>query len=249
MNVKRKAIWSRAKQMDASSRCVLVIGLTLLLAAAPCHDGRARQLDSEPSVKSARPAGLGVHAAIEPAGDGVMIVAAADAHGSPKDGGKAAKDAPAEPQIPESDAIEKLPPAEQYCARVGEIAATSQFARQRKELEKAQKDVEARIKTLTEKAEELKKWSKVREDFMKKATESLLEIYRKMKPETAASQLIVMDHATAAAIVAKLPPKSAGAILAEMEPKRAARLSSVLAGAGDIDAPPAAPAVAPAGKP
>lgn len=168
--------------------------------------------------------------------------AASEGHGDVKPQKKAEPDV--EPPIPKSEAIDKLPAADQYCARVGDIAATSQFAKQRQALAMAQQDVEARIKTLTEKSEELKVWTQRREDFLKKATDSLLAIYGKMKPEVAATQLVVMNHITAAAIVAKLPPKAAGAILAEMDPQRAARLSSILAGAVEIDSKPASTASA-----
>lgn len=167
----------------------------------------------------------------------VTCADAAGEHGEAKPQKKAEPEA--EPPIPKSEAIDRLPPADQYCARVGDIAATSQFAKQRQALAKAQEEVEARIKTLTEKSEELKAWTQRREDFLKKATESLLAIYGKMKPEVAATQLVAMNHMTAAAIVAKLPPKAAGAILAEMDPQKAARLSSVLAGAVELDSKPA----------
>lgn len=166
--------------------------------------------------------------------------AAGGGHGDAKPSKKAEPEV--EPPIPQSDAIDRLPAADQYCARIGDIAATSQFAKQRQALAKAQEEVEARIKALTEKSEELKVWTQRREEFLKKATESLLAIYGKMKPEVAATQLVAMNHMTAAAIVAKLPPKAAGAILAEMEPQRAARLSSVLAGAVEIENKPASAA-------
>ena len=65
-----------------------------------------------------------------------------------------------------------------------------------------------------------------------------------MKPEVAATQLVAMNQMTAAAIVAKLPPKAAGAILAEMDPQHAARVSSILAGAIEIENKPAATAAA-----
>lgn len=172
-----------------------------------------------------------------------IVVAAAEGHGEAH-GSKKPKEADAEPAIPKIETIERLPPADQYCARVGDIAATSQFAVQRQALAKAQEELEARIKTLTEKAEELKAWNKKREDFLATATESLLAIYVKMKPDVAATQLVQMNHGTAAAIVAKLPPKAASLILAEMEPQRAARLSSVLAGAVEIEDKPKAPSPA-----
>lgn len=171
-----------------------------------------------------------------------IVVAAAGGHGDPH-ASKKPKEEDAGPAIPKIETIERLPPADQYCARVGDIAATSQFAVQRQALAKAQVELEARIKTLTEKADELKAWNKKREDFLATATESLLAIYVKMKPDVAATQLVQMNHGTAAAIVAKLPPKAASLILAEMEPQRAARLSSVLAGAVEIeDQPKASPA-------
>lgn len=173
---------------------------------------------------------------------GSLSHAAGGGHGEAKPKNNVEPDA--ELPIPKSEALDKLPIADQYCARVGDIAATSQFSKQRQALAKAQADVEERIKALTEKSEELKAWTQRREDFLKKATESLLAIYGKMKPEIAATQLVAMNHMTAAAIVAKLPPKAAGAILAEMEPQRAARLSSVLAGAVEIDNKPAATAAA-----
>lgn len=169
-----------------------------------------------------------------------IVVAAAEGHGEAH-GSKKPKEEDAGPAIPKIETIERLPPADQYCARVGDIAATSQFAVQRQALAKAQEELEARIKTLTEKAEELKAWNKKREDFLATATESLLAIYVKMKPDVAATQLVQMNHGTAAAIVAKLPPKAASLILAEMEPQRAARLSSVLAGAVEIEEKPKTP--------
>ena len=168
--------------------------------------------------------------------------AAGGGHGDAKSQKKAEPEV--EPPIPKSEAIDKLPPADQYCARVGDIAATSQYAKQRQVLAKAQEDVEQRIKMLTEKSEEFKAWTQRREEFLKKATESLLAIYGKMKPEVAATQLVAMNQMTAAAIVAKLPPKAAGAILAEMDPQHAARVSSILAGAIEIENKPAATAAA-----
>jgi flagellar motility protein MotE (MotC chaperone) len=173
--------------------------------------------------------------------DDYIVVAAGGGHEADPHGAKKPKEPEAEPPIPKSDAIDKLPQADQYCARVGELAASSQFAQQRKALASAQQELEARIKTLTKKSEEIKAWTKKREDFLAKATEGLLAIYGKMKPEIAATQLVAMSQTTAAAIVAKLPPKAAGAILAEMDPQRAARLSSVLAGAIEIDDKPAPP--------
>jgi flagellar motility protein MotE (MotC chaperone) len=73
-----------------------------------------------------------------------------------------------------------------------------------------------------------------REEFTAHATGSLVQIYGKMKPEAAAAQLMAMDELVAAAIMSKLSPKATSLILAEMEAVKAARLSAVIAGAGEI---------------
>jgi flagellar motility protein MotE (MotC chaperone) len=160
-----------------------------------------------------------------------FMVAESAGHGAAVSGSKKDAASAVEPAIPPSSSLSSLSPAENYCAKVSEVAAQSQFAQQRKALAKAQEQVDARIKMLAEKSEELRVWIKKREDFLKTATEGLLQIYGKMKPELAAPQLLAMSQPAAAAILAKLPPKTAGAILAEMDATRAARLSSILTGA------------------
>ena len=63
----------------------------------------------------------------------------------------------------------------------------------------------------------------MREDFTAHATDSLVQIYGKMKPDAAAIQLMAMDELIAAAIMFKLSPKANSLILAEMEATKAAR--------------------------
>jgi flagellar motility protein MotE (MotC chaperone) len=47
-----------------------------------------------------------------------------------------------------------------------------------------------------------------------------------------------MDELVAAAIMSKLSPKVSSALLGEMEPGKAARLSAIIAGAGEITLKP-----------
>jgi len=61
-----------------------------------------------------------------------------------------------------------------------------------------------------------------------------VQIYGKMNPDAAAAQLMAMDEFVAAAIMSKLSTKDASLIMAEMEAAKAARLSAVIAGAGEI---------------
>jgi flagellar motility protein MotE (MotC chaperone) len=134
------------------------------------------------------------------------------------------------PPAPEAD----LTPAERYCSSVQDEAALAQLLLQKREIEKAQDELQKRIAQLAEKSEEYKSWFKKREDFQRQANSSLVEIYAQMKPEAAAGRLTAMNELVAAAILSKLAPKSAGAVLAEMETMKAARLSSLLAGAADV---------------
>lgn len=128
----------------------------------------------------------------------------------------------------------ELTPAEQYCSNVLDAATAAQIAQQKVNLEKAQKQLDDRIALLGSKTEELKGWIKMREEFTAHATDLLVQIYGKMKPEPAAAQLMAMDELVAAAIMSKLSPKTTSFILTEMEAAKAARLSAVIAGAGEI---------------
>lgn len=174
------------------------------------------------------------HGSGEIADAGRFVVAEGGEHGTGAQEDKKTKAPEDELPVLHGSEGRKLAPAEQYCASVGDMAASAQIANQRKVLELARSDLEVRIKMLSGKTEELRAWSKKRDEFLKKATENLVEIYSKMKPEIASAQLVIMNQMMAAAIVAKLSPKSASAILAEMEVTRAAKLSAVLAGSAEV---------------
>lgn len=129
---------------------------------------------------------------------------------------------------------QQLTPAEQYCSSVVDAAAAAQIAQQTANLETARKDLAQRVALLDAKTAELKSWVKRREEFVAHATEALVDIYGKMKPDAAASQITTMDELTAAALVAKLSPKVSSLILAEMDATKAARLTAIIAGASQM---------------
>lgn len=143
-----------------------------------------------------------------------------------------AKDPDALPLPPATK--QELSPAQQYCSNILDATSAAQIAQQTRNLEKAQKEIDDRVALLTAKADVLKKWMKLREDFAARATDSLVEIYSRMKSDAAAAQLAAMDEMTSAAIISKLPPKVSSPIMAEMEVAKAARLSAVIAGAGEV---------------
>ncbi len=166
-----------------------------------------------------------------------LIVVAEETQGTgDKESDKASdkdKDGEAALPMPTTPAIE-LSPAEQYCSNVLDTAAAAQIARQTTALEKTRTEIAGRIALLAAKTEELKDWIKKREDFTAHATDSLVQIYSKMKPDAAAGQLMAMDELVAAAIMSRLTPKTSSLIMAEMSAGKGARLSAVIAGAGEV---------------
>jgi flagellar motility protein MotE (MotC chaperone) len=154
-----------------------------------------------------------------------------DVTGSVPDGSKAGRTSsrtPAKPRPPETD------PA-LFCSNVVDAASDARLAWQMKELEKAEALLRERIAELETKRAEYEKWLKLRDEFLRKAEDSVVTIYSRMRPEAAALQLASMSDEIAAAVIAKLNVRSASQILNEMEPARAAHLTNVLAGMRRVD--------------
>jgi flagellar motility protein MotE (MotC chaperone) len=120
--------------------------------------------------------------------------------------------------------------AAQFCKNIADAALDARVAWQQKELEAAETKLRQRIAELEAKRAEYEKWLKLREDFLKKAEDSVVEIYSRMNPDAAAQQIASMADETAAAVLAKLRVRNASAILNEMEPARAAHFADTLAG-------------------
>lgn len=117
-----------------------------------------------------------------------------------------------------------------FCANVADAALDARVAWQQKELEVAEAKLRQRIAELEAKRAEYEQWLKLREDFLKKAEDNVVEIYSRMNPDAAAQQIASMADDTAAAVLAKLRARTASAILNEMEPARGAHLADTLAG-------------------
>ena len=132
------------------------------------------------------------------------------------------KDSPAA-DSPESDVA-------RFCSNIADQALDARVAWQQKELEATELKLRQRIAELEAKRAEYEDWLKRREEFLKKAEDSVVEIYSRMNPEAAALQIASMADDTAAAVLAKLKVRVASAILNEMEPARGAHLADTLAG-------------------
>lgn len=122
-----------------------------------------------------------------------------------------------------------------FCSNVADPAVDARLAWQLKELEKAESQLRERIAEVEAKRAEYEKWMALRDDFLKKAEASVVEIYSRMKPEAAATQIAGMSDETAAAVLAKLSPRSSSAIFNEMDTARAAHLADLLGGMRRVD--------------
>ena len=115
-----------------------------------------------------------------------------------------------------------------FCSNVADPAVDARLAWQLKELEKAENQLRERIAEVEAKRAEYEKWMALRDDFLKKAEAQVVEIYSRMKPDAAATQIAGMADETAAAVLAKLSPRNSSAIFNEMDTARAAHLADLL---------------------
>ncbi len=120
-------------------------------------------------------------------------------------------------------------PVDQYCGAISDKAADARIAWQTEKLKTLQAQVEAKLVELDTKQKQLQDWVQRRDDMLKAANQSLVDIYAKMDPEAAAAQLTVADPATATSVLHQLKPRNASAILDVMDPLKAAALVKLIA--------------------
>ncbi len=152
------------------------------------------------------------------------------------------------PPLPRRKVEVVSPEAKDYCVNIASAAADARLLLQKKELASIEAEVAKRMTALDDKIAEYQKWLARRDEFSKKANETVLRIYARMRPDAAASQLAALDEETAAAVIMKLEPRTASLILNDMEPGRAARLAATIAGAAKVTPPPAPAATKSGGK-
>ena len=126
--------------------------------------------------------------------------------------------------------------SQEFCASISDKATDARLTWETNNLNKLQAAVAGKLTELEAKQRELQDWAGKREQMLKAANQSLVDIYAKMDPEAAAAQLGKADSATAASILRQLSPRGASAILNIMEPDKAAALVKIIAAAAK-DAP------------
>lgn len=120
-----------------------------------------------------------------------------------------------------------------FCGNIADAARDKRYLLQREELYKLQTQVDERIETLKMRRDDYKNWLDKRNDFLATAEAGLVEIFKKMKPDAAASQLEIIEKNIAAAIIMKLSPRLSSQIFNEMDAKVAAKLATIIASTTD----------------
>jgi len=124
-----------------------------------------------------------------------------------------------------------------FCSNIADAARDQRYLLQKQELDGLQTDIEKRIVELETRRVEYERWLKLRNDFLDKAEDGLVEIYKNMRADSAAEKLELVNINVAAAIVMKLKPRLASQILNEMDAKTAAHLTGIIASAADSSIP------------
>ncbi len=143
--------------------------------------------------------------------------------------GAFAEDAAKPPVDPSSSQNE----IQQFCTNIADPARDQRYLLQKQALEKLQADVDARIAIMDQRKAEYEDWLKRRNDFLAKADDGLVQIYKNMKPDAAAASLNDVKITIASGIIMKLKPSQASLILSEMDPQKAATVTNIMSSASD----------------
>jgi flagellar motility protein MotE (MotC chaperone) len=114
---------------------------------------------------------------------------------------------------------------QQYCANIAASSETLRLERRRKELADLESEVAKRLQALETRQNELRSLVDRLDAFERNASEALVGLYSRMKPDAAAAQLAQLDDDISAALVLQLKTKVSSAILGEMDAARAAALA------------------------
>ncbi len=162
-------------------------------------------------------------------------------------------DDPADGLFKKPGPLEALPSnasaAQQYCFNTADSAADARFAWQAKKITDMEAQLDKKAQQLESKTAEYKQWLERRDAFSRKAHEKLVGLYTRMRADAAAVQLATLDEEMAAAVVMKLETKVASQIMSEMDSERAAKIVSIISGAGRVASARQGPARQASSKP
>lgn len=122
---------------------------------------------------------------------------------------------------------------ERFCSNITDPARERRYSLQKAELESLREEIEMKMQILEDKRMELKDWVEKRESYSTSASEGLVEVYAKMRPDAAAQRMEKLPGELSAALLSKLSARAAGTILNEMSAERAAMVTLIMSAAAD----------------
>jgi flagellar motility protein MotE (MotC chaperone) len=118
---------------------------------------------------------------------------------------------------------------QQYCANIANTAAAAELAIREQQLRELEQQMRQRLEQLDQRRVEVQQAIERYEAVVRKAGETVANVYSRMNPDAAAAQIAGLDDEVAAALLLRLKPQNSSAILNEMEPPRAAAVAKKLA--------------------
>ncbi len=156
----------------------------------------------------------------------LTILSAAEGHAASQQ--KKTDTAPLLRQAPDDREFEK------YCANVAASINAARLAKQEKQIREAEGQLLQRRDELEAKRQELVQLIEKYDSLVRKADETIVALYAKMKPDVAAAQIAGLDDEVAASVLLQMKPKISSAILNEMDATRGAAVVKKLVGLSSL---------------
>lgn len=119
---------------------------------------------------------------------------------------------------------------QQYCGNIANVIAVARVELQQKRLSELEQQLQQRLAELQTRRSQFQELLDRYDALIKKTDETLITVYSKMKPESAAIQIANLDDELAASLLLQLKPKNSSAILSEMDAFHAALLAKKIVG-------------------
>jgi flagellar motility protein MotE (MotC chaperone) len=114
---------------------------------------------------------------------------------------------------------------QQYCGNIANAIVVARAEMQQKRLVELEQQLQQRLTEFQSRRSQFQELLDRYDALIKKTDDTLINVYSKMKPESAATQLANLDDESAASLLLQLKPKNSSAILSEMDAFHAALLA------------------------
>ncbi|AHA27644.1 hypothetical protein lam_273 [Candidatus Liberibacter americanus str. Sao Paulo] len=118
---------------------------------------------------------------------------------------------------------------QRYCTNISDLVRKRNYLSQKKVLEELKNSIETRVSVLESTKNGYYMWFRKYDDFISSYNKNILDIYKKMDPDSAAIQLEKIDPEISSHILMRLSTRQSSSIMSKMDPKSAAIITSIVA--------------------